>query len=86
MCFFFLGKSTAPKPYSLEMTPTIFFILFFCYRAGLRPKIFQPACNANQPNLFIIHFNIVMMMIAPNSRARKAGWEREEVKWEYGGI
>ena len=26
------------------------------------------------------------MMIAPNSRARKAGWEREEVKWEYGGI
>ena len=27
-----------------------------------------------------------MMMIAPNSRARKGGKEREEVKGEYGRI
>ena len=27
-----------------------------------------------------------MMMIAPNSRARKEGKERGEVKGEYGGI
>ena len=28
----------------------------------------------------------MMMMIAPNSCARKGGKERGEVKWEYGGI
>ena len=28
----------------------------------------------------------VMVMIAPNSRARKGGKERGEVKGEYGGI
>ena len=29
---------------------------------------------------------MVMMMIAPNFRARKGEKEREEVKGEYGGI
>ena len=28
----------------------------------------------------------VMMMIAPNSLARKGGKKRGEVKWEYGGF
>jgi len=33
-----------------------------------------------------LDFNMVMVIIAPNSRARKGKKERREVKGEYGGI
>ena len=46
----------------------------------------RPEPNRPDRPIFYELYSSVMMMIAPNSRARKGEKEREEVKREYGGI
>ena len=40
----------------------------------------------SKENIFTLTASSMMVMIGPNSRARKEGKEREDVKGEYGGI